>query len=200
MLPESGDQGWFSLSPEKRPASRAGQVLKIFGAEVGQSMLFPVSPQVLNGIQFRRIGGQPGQVDAAFLRLHMGLNLSAAVSRQAIPDNQQAIRQMGLQMAKKVDHLRPADGTGIESKIEVSVGDTRDGGQIFPIEVMLENRRLPSWRPSPAYVRTLGQSALVDEDDDSAFFSGFFFSAGQVLRFQWTMAASSRSMARLVGR
>lgn len=33
-----------------------------FGAQVGQFMLLPVSPQVLHGVEFGRVGGQALQL------------------------------------------------------------------------------------------------------------------------------------------
>ena len=48
-------------------------------------------------------------------------------------------------------------------------------------------------------MRLLGQAAFVDEDDRAPFGAGLFFKAGQVLRFQVAMAASSRSSARPTG-
>jgi hypothetical protein len=44
------------------------------------------------------------------------------------------------------------------------------------------------------------QPAFVNKDNGAAFLAGFFFSAGQVERFQPAIFFSFRSMARRVGR
>src|SRR6266849_4674698 len=44
----------------------------------------------------------------------------------------------------------------------------------FPVEVVLQHRRVSAWRPSAAAVGSLAQSALVDEDDGAAVWRAFF--------------------------
>ena len=46
----------------------------------------------------------------------------------------------------------------------------------------------------------LTQSALVDEDDRTAFLAGFFLMAGHVFLFQLRICSSLRSRALPVGR
>src|SRR5687768_4447984 len=71
--------------------------------------------------------------------------------------------------------------------------------QVLPIEGVKEQRSLTFGRPSPHAMGLLRQSALVDEDERAPFAPGFFFSAGQSLRFHWAIAGSSRSKARPTG-
>jgi len=51
--------------------------------------------------------------------------LSAAVTPQAIPDDQQLASQIAQQVAKEIDHLRAANRTGIEAKIEIPPSHAR---------------------------------------------------------------------------
>jgi len=49
-------------------------------------------------------------------------------------------------------------------------------------------------------MRPFAQTAFVDEDDDAAFLDGFFLTSGQRTFFQYRIASSLRSIARLAGR
>jgi hypothetical protein len=66
----------------------------VFGANVRKSVLFPVSPNVLHRIQFRRIAGEVFYPQATSLTGDEVARDFAAVRRQTIPDNQQGTRNM----------------------------------------------------------------------------------------------------------
>jgi hypothetical protein len=107
---------------------------------------------------------------------------------------------MALEVGEELDDLRAFDRTGEEPEVETPPRDAGDRGEQVPVEMVLEDRRLPPGRPGPAAVGPLAQSALVDEDDRLPLRGSVFFSAGQRTRFQWRIAASFRSSARPVGR
>jgi hypothetical protein len=46
-------------------------------------------------------------------------------------------------------------------EVEVPDGKASDDGEVLPIEVELEDRRLPPWRPGVPAVRPLAQAAFV---------------------------------------
>src|SRR5271169_4788539 len=98
-------------------------------------------------------------------------------------------------MHEKLDDLRAADGPGKQPKVKVPPGHTSHGRQHLPVKVILQHRRLSPWRPGPAAVRALAQSAFVDEDDGTALFAGFFLISGQRFCFHWRIFSSSRSSA-----
>jgi hypothetical protein len=102
------------------------------------------------------------------------LTTRAPVRRQPVPQHQQLAAQMAQQMAAEVDHLSAADRLGIEAEVEVPPGDSGGGRDNLPIEVILQHRRLPTWRPGAHPVGPLAQSALVDEDDGTSLLEGFF--------------------------
>ena len=82
-------------------------------------------------------------------------------------------------MAEEIDHLRGANGRGIEPEVTVPPGDAGGGREHLPIEVVLQHRRLPARRPGPHPMRSFAQSAFVDEDDRAPFPAGFFLIPGQ---------------------
>jgi len=170
------------------------------GAEVGQFMLLPVRPEILYGVQLGGIGRQEFHPEPALLLTHEIPHGAAAMSRQSIPDNQQFARNVTQQVRQKLDDLRTADRAGKQTEVKIPPRHARHGRQGLPIEVVLQHRGLSPRRPGTAAVRSLAQSALVDEDYGTAFLAGFFLISGQRLCFQCRIFGSSRSKARPVGR
>ena len=85
---------------------------EIFGTEVGQGMVLPVSPDIFRGIEFGRIGRETGQDHATALPFHEPLQLAAAVNRQAIPNDQQFPSHLAAQMGQEVQYLGRTDRSG----------------------------------------------------------------------------------------
>ena len=103
------------------------------------------------------------------------------------------------QVFEELDDLFGLDGLFEELKVEIPDGDAGDDGQGFPVDVELEDRRLPARRPSAPPMRPLAQTAFVDEDDRPALFLGFFLISGQRRCCQSSIRASFRSKARPTG-
>src|SRR2546426_8464772 len=97
-------------------------------------MVLPVRPQVLDRIQFRSVGRQKLQPQPPALLTNEVPNHPAAVTLQAIPDDQQLAPQMAQQVAKEVDHLRAANRTGVEAKIEIPPSHPRHRRQRLPVK------------------------------------------------------------------
>jgi hypothetical protein len=72
--------------------------------------------------------------------------------------------------------------------------------ELVPCEAVLQDWRLSFGRPGPNAVRSFAHPGFVDEDDGSAFSRAVFFKAGQRFFFHRRMAASSRFLARPLGR
>ncbi len=104
------------------------------------------------------------------------------------------------QVPEKLNDVRTLDGFVVQLKIEIVERDARNHAQRFPVEVMLQDRRLPTRRPSANFMRPGAESTFIDQNDGSAFFLGFFLRAGQVTFFHSAIAASLRSSARPTGR
>ena len=176
------------------------QFREVLGAGIREFVVFAMAPDVLRGIQFRGVGGQVLHVDATVLGRDEVLHQPAAMGRQTVPHQQQFPRNMPQQVFEKRHHLWRADRSGIQPEVKVPQRNARDDRKRLPVEVILQHRRVAPPRPRAAAVRPLAQSALVEEDDRSPLFLGFFLMSGQVTFFQWRMAGSLRSSARPVGR
>ena len=66
-------------------------------------------------------------------------------------------------MPQKIDHLLGFDRAFVHPEIEVQQRDSSDGGEVVPIEMVLEDRSLSFWSPSPDSMRLLRDPALVDK-------------------------------------
>src|SRR6202162_2136637 len=119
---------------------------------------------------------------------------------QAVPNDQQLIRQMTHQMSEELDHLRALDGAGKEPKVKVPPRHPCHCRQSFPVEVVLQHRGVSPRRPGAAAMWPFAEPALVDKNYDSGLIFGLFFNSGQRSFFQRWMAFSSRSRAGPVGR
>src|SRR6202171_5379638 len=98
---------------------------------------------------------------------------------QAVPNDQQLIRQMTHQMFEELDHLRTLDGAGKEPKVKVPPRHPCHCRQSFPVEVVLQPRGVSPRRPGAAAMGPLAEPALVDENYDPALLFGLFFNSGQ---------------------
>ena len=163
-------------------------------------MLFPVSPDVFDRVQFRRVAGEVLHPQALTLLSDEIAGDLAAMGGEPIPDEQQRSGNVTEQRLKKVDYLGALDAAFVQPKIEVIERDSRRRREGLPIEVVLQNGSLAAWRPGAHPVRPLAYPAFVDEDDRAPFFLGFFLMAGHSTCRQRRMASSFRSRARPTGR
>lgn len=173
---------------------------EIVRAEVRDLVLFEMSPDVFGWIEFWGIGRKEMKLESAVLFVDEIANRVAAVNAQAVPNNQQIAGDVAQQVPQKLNRLGGADGAGEKLEIEPEQGDAGYRRQGLPSKVILQDWRLATRSPGPGAVRPLAQTAFVDKDEGFALLLGFFFSPGQVTRFQYWIAASSRSSARPVGR
>ena len=162
--------------------------------------MLPIAPEVFNRIEFGSIRRKVFDCDQSIKRIEKLSHQFAAMGGQTVPDHYQWALQVLEQMGQKQNCFFFAHGLVENLKVEIPEGHPGCDGDGFPVEVILQHWGLSSRRPGAAAVRSLAQSAFVDEDDRAAFFLGFFLTAGQVFRFHATMASSLRSKARPAGR
>jgi len=77
--------------------------------------------------------------------------------------------------------------------------DSRNYRDLVPPIAMVDHRRLPTRGPGLGDVRDQQKSGFIRKDYMGAQPRGVFFTLGQSFSFQWTIASSSRSMARVSG-
>lgn len=120
--------------------------------------------------------------------------------RQTILNDEQLALDLPDQCFHEFNELRPAKGAVAQLKVKVPKGDAGNDRQLFPVEAVLQHRRLAFGCPGLDAGGTFAQSGFVDKDDGACLSAGLFFSAGQRLAFHCALAASSRWMALPVGR
>jgi hypothetical protein len=162
--------------------------------------MFPVAPQVFDGIEFRGVSRQILGSDPSVQAIEKFANQPASVRGQPIPDDQQRRSDPIHEMGKEYNDFFFGHSFIEKLEIEVPQGHASGYGNGLPIEVVLQNRSLSLRCPGAAAVGPLAQPAFVDENDRAAFFFGFFLMAGHVFRFHSSMASSLRSSARPIGR
>lgn len=91
---------------------------------------------------------------------------------------------MRTQSFEELDVLLLLDRPLVQTEQAVRARQASDDGDVGPVEVELDDRRLALGRPGANPRGPLAQARLVDEDNQPALALGFFLSAGQVLRFQ----------------
>ena len=166
----------------------------------GEGVLFHPCPQPLVGIEFWGVSGQTVHPQARVVFEQRRPGLFRAVGIQPVPEQEDRAWNPVQQVTDEGDDLGAGDGAPDQTQVGVRVrGDGRDGGQLRPVEAVIEKGRLASRRPSLAGRGQQREAALVEKDQRSLQALGFFFKRGQVCFTQRWMAASSRSRARRAG-
>jgi hypothetical protein len=200
LFPERLYQPWPAAHPAQRLPGGSGQLGEVLWAQIGQLMLFAVTPDVFDWIEFGCISGQILQMNVPILSGHKLAHQATAVDGQPVPDDQELGANMPLEVFQKLDHLRSLDAPREEPEVEVPDRNPRYGRKALPVERILQDRSLATRSPSADPVRAFAQTALVHKDYGALLAQGLFFNSGQRTRFQRRMADSSRWMARPVGR
>lgn len=198
-MPASAGDAWTAAHATQSSGGMETQFPAVSDEEVGDLVLFEVSPQIFDRIEFWRIGRQPLDPEASVALRQQRLDRFAAVNGSAIPDDQQFAWQMPEQRLEEFRGAFPVDAALVDPEVKLPQREARDDRQFVPIEGLAQHRRLSTRRPRAHPMRPRAQSAFVDEDDSAALAPGFFLSRGHPTRFHSAMALSSRSIARRVG-
>ena len=157
------------------------QRVEVKGREVGERIHFQVTPNVLNGIEFRGIRGKEMGMQSR-LMLKESASDFGTVSLEAVPDQDNGAVQFLQEHAEKADDgLRVYVGVRVKPEIQVNIvpcGRHPKGcnGRHFLMRprVLMEQRRLAAWTPRPANQRSHQHAALVNEHQPSLQARGFF--------------------------
>lgn len=195
-----GEDGFSPAHPAQGGRGFHAQFPRLGHDEIGDFMGFEMTPHIFDRIEFGRIGWQALNLDSSLGRSDEVLDEQAAVNRRAIPDDEQLSGKVPPEVLEKCDDLRAFDAARMNLEVEPPQRQRANNGKAFPIEGFVQHRRLSARSPGANPGGPGAQSAFVDKDDGSPLAAGLFFKAGQVTRFHWRMAFSSRSTARRSGR
>ena len=164
-MPKGADEARaFPANTTKGMGGPAGELPEIAGAEVGQLVLLPISPEVLYWVEFRRISRETFHPDFTAQTSQVLTHESAAVCGYAVPDDEELALDVTLEVLQEIDHLLCLDRTGVETKVKVPPRKSGDGRKLLPVEVELQDRSLALGTPRAYQVWLLAQAAFVDED------------------------------------
>jgi len=200
LLPEGFHQAGPAAHPPQGFSGSLRQLKEVFRAEVGQLVLLAVPPNVFDRVKLRRVSRQVLHMDLPLLARDKLAYRSTAVHRQSIPDNQQLGGDVSLEVLQELNDLLRLNRSREQSEVEAPDRNASYRRKALPVERILQNRRLPPWRPGPDTVGPLTQAALVHKHYGAVLLEGFFFNSGQRTRFHPRIAGSSRWVARPAGR
>ncbi len=180
----------------------------IGGAQVGELAPFDVAPDLLDGIQFRRVARQSFDRQPRPLLSEILSHDAARVPAEAVPDhNDVTAWEVALEGTQKADQRAIVVTAGPRLEVTAATpaipaeGQGRCDRQARPVAARMDqDRRVAARGPRAADDRSMRDPALVFEDDPRPPASRVFFTCGQRARFHWAIAASSRSRAWRVGR
>jgi hypothetical protein len=200
-------QGGRPPDATKTGAKFVFDLVKIVRAKVGEFGAFDVAPHELDRVEVRRVAGQALDREPGALRAQVRVHRPTLVRRQAIPDqDDSATPELALQVVQKLDQGHIVVTARARLKEETAAAEIppeRQGqgdGQLLPIEGVDQDGGGAARRPRAADRGSLGDAALVLEDDPGPSTPSVFFTAGQRVVIQCWIAASFRSLARLAGR
>ena len=96
------------------------------------------------------------------------------VASKSIPYDKDLAFQITKEMAEEIDNLFLFDGVRVELEKYVSPAYTRNRGELFPVEVVLQNRCFSAWCPCSHHDRRLRKPTFINEHYGSLFV-GFFY-------------------------
>jgi len=118
----------ISFFSDQRPLHSDVEVQEVIGKEVGQVAVLCVVPDMLDGIEFRRIGRQPFDVEP----VGMGFGdpaSGAAMHVPAVPNQDGPAMQVPSKIAQKIQHVRRSDVLLVDRKEQAQMTTTGTNGQ-----------------------------------------------------------------------
>lgn len=173
------------------------------GPAVGEARLGQ-APDAFIGIELGSVWGERHQMQASAAAAQLS-NGDPTVDGGVVPDDDDVAAQMPEQVPQERTHPVAVDVVAMEPVIEPHAAphradrDPADDRDPVATVAVPHHRRVPARCPGLEQRRDQLEAALVREDEVGPQPRGVFFTAGQVLRFHRSMAASSRSSARRSG-
>ncbi len=103
-------------------------------------MVLEARPQLLDRVQVRGIWRQVCQLDCAVLAGHVRAHLAAAVSLEAIPEDQQRLLQVSAHYLQELNDFWRVDRPFVQAKAVVGQTQTGCHRQLLPLEVAVDHR------------------------------------------------------------
>src|SRR5215204_1302433 len=122
------------------------------------------------------------------------------MDRRAVPDHEQLAFYLAHQVLEEAHHVFSLKRPLLKGHVELAIeGDGAHRRKVISAEVLLEDGRLSHRSVSANHRRQQVEARWISEQDRSTFLHGPLFSSGHVSCFQFSIASSSRWLARRFG-
>lgn len=197
--PASSVWSWASL----RVA--VGQLVQVACGAIGRRVHLPPAPGEFRRVPFRRVGREAFNVPTRALGDELR-HARGAMRGQSAPHDHDGASKLSQQSPQEVDRLRSFDRLAMQPPRKPQPTPTRADGdrsdrREAPVrtEPMAQDRREAGRGPGATQQRTLQNAGFVDENQVGVQPRRFFLMRGQSRRTQFSIASSSRSIARRAG-
>ena len=183
MSHTGSQQSLRATYPSQRTAQVASQLCAGFMDAVGQ-VSFSMSPDMFHRVQFRRIAGEPIDMQARLFGQER-LNVTAPVDFPAIPNNEYMATQMTQQLTQERNDLQPCYIVDMEPSVKPKpLSSWRNGQDAYdryfvPPVAVSQNRGLPNRSPCPTDVGNQQKAALVEKPQMGPKSFGLFLYAAK---------------------
>lgn len=198
------EQRGGARNPYERRRETSEQLVDIIGPSVREASLGQ-APHAFVRVELGRIGRKVFEVQAGELATEVADRI-ALVNPALVPEHDDGAPQVAEEMAEELEGVRvrevlldeevPGEAEPSADWTHRNAGDDRD---LVPLIPVTDDRRLAAGRPRLVDARDQQESRLVDEDEMGAQPPGVFFTRGHSTCVQCSIAASSRSTARVSG-
>jgi hypothetical protein len=210
--PKRGQIGLVNASPQEllglgQPTDFVAQHVQQLGfgvrPPIGQPTL-PLIPHALIRVQLRRVGWKGGQMQPSRTGQQL-LHRIAPMNLAVIQQRDDGPVDLAQQMPEEPSHFFSLNVVLVQMAVKRTMkaagadGDSGNGGEAIVTIPMRHDRRLSHRAPGLLHRRDQEEAAFVEKDDVGCQPRGVFFTRGQTVCFQVSMAAASRSMARRSG-
>lgn len=162
LAPEAGDSG----------AQRRANLAQVDGAEIGELLALEIPPEIFDGIEVRRVPGQPFHRQPAVLAGQIGRPAAALVGGQTVPDEDDGLTpEVALEVLVEGDQpgaiVAARQGLEVEAapRAVPAKGQRRGDGESGPVEGVGQDGRLAPRGPRAPDGGPLGDPPFVLEDD-----------------------------------
>ena len=171
----------------KAAAESVGGFGHQFRAKIGHLASFDIVPNAFTGIEIGRVSGEPLDLQPAALGPQELRHVTAAVSRQVVPDEDDALAaHETFELLEEIDEAGGVKaiflGAGKQAGFLAIPAETQRGrhGSLIPvIAPRLQDRCLAPRGPGRSNRRLLGETRFVLEIDPGVPAPSVFFTAGQ---------------------
>ncbi len=198
----------FSWFCSERVALRAhdGQLVDFVNGAVRQGVHLGPGPEILDGIQFRRICGKKESVQVRDGCQPGGGGLGP-VRIQPVPEQTAVALQFPVQSFQKCDHAWGIDIVArIKAEVQpylVTLGRNTQSSQgrnlLVVTAALVEHGGLSAGRPTASHEGREQKTALIQKHQPGRQPACFFLMAGHTCLIHWRIPSSSRSTALRVG-